>query len=128
MENLIDAGASIAYGPNGDPVLTRFAMDLAHHDPAFDTARILTNRLLRALGFLYEHGWQPADVMHVVGRGLTQRVTRLGSAVVLHESVVRPAANRAPQEWLDQLTELGTPPDGQVPVCARWFAQERIEC
>ena len=126
MEDLIDAGASIAHGPSADPLLKQFATDLAQLDPAFDTAKLLTTRLLRAVGFLYEHGWQPADVMHVVARGLPQRTARLGAAVVLHESVVHRAANRAPQEWLEQLAELGTPPDAGVPVCSGWFDQERI--
>ncbi|SDG99981.1 DUF2786 domain-containing protein [Klenkia brasiliensis] len=62
--------------------------------------------LVAALAGLWARGWQPADVVHVVGRRTSRRAARLAAAAVRAEAEVTRAADRAPRPWLDQLGAL----------------------
>ena len=65
---------------------------------------LATERLLMALRELYTHGWQPADVVHIVLRRSKSRpAAAFARRVVGHEAVHSDALARAPQEWLAQL-------------------------
>ena len=68
---------------------------------------LATERLLMALRDLYTHGWQPADVVHIVLRRSKSRpAAAFARRVVGHEAVRSDAHARAPQEWLAQLPAL----------------------
>jgi hypothetical protein len=60
------------------------------------------------LPLLWEGGWQPADVVHVVGRRVTQRAARLVGAVIADDAATSGVADRAPHAWSAQLAELGS--------------------
>ncbi|SEM39925.1 DUF2786 domain-containing protein [Rhodococcus maanshanensis] len=59
-----------------------------------------------ALAQAYEHGWQPADVIHVTRRALDATVTLTAAALILEESRRSRAWSRAPRQWLDQLQAI----------------------
>ncbi len=82
-------------GPEQDPDLD-LGLDLD------DAERALT----AAVRGLWDRGWQPADVVHVVGRRTSRRAARLVAAVVRAEALASRAAERAPRPWVDQLEAL----------------------
>lgn len=84
----------------------RAATRLAVVDPGVDEDGLAGSLLIDLLRGLWERGWQPVDVAHVVRRSLTQRVTRLAIAVIAVEARAAGAAARAPEDWLDQLAAL----------------------
>ncbi|MGK5171106.1 DUF2786 domain-containing protein [Geodermatophilus sp. CPCC 205761] len=101
---------------------------LAERDPAVDRTGGATRALLAALDDAWERGWQPADVVHVIGRGATARARTLTLALIAEDARVRDAASRAPEGWLEQLRELGAlrPGDADVVgVVGAWHRAER---
>lgn len=87
------------------------------------TERIVSRSLLTQIGIAYEKGWQPADLMHVVRRETGGRIRRLAGAAVLEQALQFGAFDRAPQEWLRQLTTiLGSPPAEEGRPAKDWNA------
>lgn len=80
---------------------------LAAIDPRIDEDDLVTGLLLGLLRGLWERGWQPADVAHVVRRATTARATRLALAAMAADARAVGAAARAPEEWAAQLSALG---------------------
>ena len=70
------------------------------------TARLATALLLERVATLYESGWQPADVMHVVRARLGNRFTTQVAGLLVEQALQQRAPDRAPQYWLDQLSAL----------------------
>ncbi len=68
---------------------------------------VLATLLQRSVDSAFAHGWQPADLAHLVKRELTQRAHRLAIALIAEHSRRHEAATRAPRPWLDQLEDLG---------------------
>jgi hypothetical protein len=97
--------------------------------PAVDEDGLVTRLLGTLLGALWERGWQPADVVHVVRRSTTQRVVRLAIAAISAEAAEKSAATRAPEEWVAQLTALDAPGrlvGAEVPAVAAWRRAEGL--
>lgn len=67
----------------------------------------LNTTLLDLVDRLLEAGWYPADLVHATKRQFNQRTSRLVVACLAVHARRRQAVERAPQEWLDQLHELG---------------------
>jgi hypothetical protein len=93
----------------------------------------LESRFQRRIDLLFANGWQPADLAHVVRRNGTQRSTRLLLGYVSQHSRREQAPTRAPQQWLDQLLELGVlGPDGAIvgghgEIIDRWIRAEQLD-
>jgi Protein of unknown function (DUF2786) len=80
---------------------------------------LITGRLYSLVTSLWEHGWQPLDLVHVVRKTIPRSAQVIAAVITEHATAVS-AADRAPQDWLDQLravaeetvelaTELGPP-------------------
>ena len=92
--------------------LVVFAGTAGRADPAL-AERMATAMLLDRLSWLYENGWQPADVVHVVRARLGNRFLAPATALIAAQAVAERAVDRAPQHWLDQLSALiDVPLDG----------------
>ena len=98
---------------------------LVAHDPEVDRAGAATAALLSALSDTWERGWQPADVVHAVRRGVATRPVALAVALIAEEARRAGAAARAPGPWLDQLRELGALEPGDPSVVAAWHRAAR---
>jgi hypothetical protein len=61
-----------------------------------------TARLRYVLAGLWEHGWQPLDLLHVVHKS-SPRLAPLIAAVITDQAEVVRAMQQAPQDWLNQL-------------------------
>jgi hypothetical protein len=126
VDQLLLSGARAASGPQAHAAeLERHVLALTVSDPEVDSQRLLTARLLAAVARLHEHGWQPADLLHVVGRAWTQRVQRLAAAVLAQEAATTHAAVRAPEAWAAQLADHG--PDHGPDVVAAWHRREGLD-
>lgn len=55
---------------------------------------------------MYEGGWQPLDLLHIVRRQQTASIAGLAAAAVLHQSDLTAAHERAPESWVEQLSEI----------------------
>ena len=127
VEALVLSGASSAYGGGADTfLLSRYVERLAALDGGIDTDGAAAAVLHRLLGALWERGWQPMDVMHVVRREWPQRVGRLALAVIAHEAHVSGAMTRAPEEWAGQLRAIGAEGSSRMPAVHRWWAAEGL--
>jgi len=62
----------------------------------------LTLRLMAVLASLWERGWQPADLLHVVRRSDSQ-IARLLAAAITEQARRSRAEERAPAAWRSQL-------------------------
>lgn len=96
-----------------------------HHD--------LTTRLQRVADALLDAGWQPADLVHATTRRFNRRTGRLVAALLAVHSRRTDAARRAPDEWLQQLHDLGvyhrargTVVGGADDPLATWARQEKV--
>lgn len=97
---------------SGDPVF----LDNAVHElvvfggqegNATTAGLVATRLLMQQVAIAYEHGWQPADLVHVVRREHGQRLAKLAAAVVVAQGRIERAPIRAPQDWCRQLQALG---------------------
>ncbi|MCZ2804478.1 DUF2786 domain-containing protein [Modestobacter sp. VKM Ac-2983] len=119
---LLQAGGRLAAEPGVqaaelDPVVAR----LVRRDTGVDSDGRAQQVLTEALPRLWEGGWQPADVVHVARRKVSQRGARLVAAVVAAEAGAAAAA--PPEAWAAQLAAL---PTGHRSV-TEWWRGERIE-
>jgi hypothetical protein len=116
---LVLAGARLAAQPGVTAAeLDRVVDRVLLRDPGVDSAGVAQLVLVDLLPTLWEAGWQPADVVHVVGRRVTQRAARLAAGVVAAGS--RTAAPDMPPAWSAQLAELAGGPGS---VTAWWRAE-----
>jgi hypothetical protein len=125
---LHDGALAVAGLGPGDP--DRFAAQMAAVDPAPDADGVVERIGLDLLANLWEHGWQPADAVHIVRRQGAARPTRLAVALVLQQAEVADAASRAPDDWRAQLEDLKReflrPGDPSPSLIGAWARHERI--
>lgn len=94
--------------------------------------RALSRQLIDMAATLWEDGWEPVDLVHVLRRHGTVRLTRLGSAVVAAEAVTSGAFAKAPPRWLAQLDALNAgvaaaaDDDDGLALLIRWRASEKV--
>ena len=93
--------------------------------------RALSGRLMAALAILWEHGWEPVDVLHVVRRHLTARLARLVTATIVAQAQAGGAFAQAPPRWLGQWEALGvvaeaTGRDDGLGMLSGWRASEKV--
>ncbi|MGY1694065.1 DUF2786 domain-containing protein [Geodermatophilus sp. SYSU D00814] len=105
-------------------VASELAATLAARHPDVDGTGTATRALLAALDDTWERGWQPADVVHAARAQVTAASVPLVLALVAEHARRTDAAARAPQTWLDQLRELGTPSAGDPAVVGAWARRE----
>jgi hypothetical protein len=91
-------------------------------------ATMVTQAVYRLLGQLWESGWQPLDMVHIVKRHQGARGAALVTAAIGGQAARDRHFDRAPQEWIDQLVSLGIPPSqpegaGDWVLAAWQFAQ-----
>ncbi len=89
--------------------------------------------LVAGLARMFDNGWQPADVAHVVKRDYTLQTQRLAIALIAAHARVNGAVDRAPLAWLSQLEDLGafdadagTIIGGHAEAVATWARTERL--
>ncbi|WP_149361035.1 DUF2786 domain-containing protein [Lolliginicoccus suaedae] len=109
MEMVLD-GAHASVGSrrsraHATSIADRLAAIDAGREPWLAT-RVASELLLAAMDSLYEHGWQPLDVVHVVRRAHAAPVLELAVATVTHQAVLANAEHRAPLPWVEQLREV----------------------
>lgn len=63
---------------------------------------LTTARLRYVVAALWEHGWQPFDLLHVVHKS-SPRLAPLVAAVITDQAEAVRAMGRAPQDWISQL-------------------------
>jgi hypothetical protein len=125
---LHDGALAVAgFGPgNAD----RFASRLAVLDPAVDADGTVQRIGVDLVANLWEHGWQPADAVHIVRRQGSARATRLAVALVLRQAEATQAHSRAPDDWRRQLDELADEIPARdrspAPLISRWAQQEGL--
>lgn len=78
----------------------------AASSPHLDPAMLVVNEVLSRITAAYENGWQPLNLVHATRRQTTSAGATWLSRAVLVEAVRTRAADRAPQEWVDQLHAL----------------------
>lgn len=95
------------------------------------TDELLSARLLGTVSRLFEHGWQPRDLLHVAGRVDTW-ASALAADVAVEQIRRSPRASSAPPAWREQLeaaaehaaaADLGRWSTGPS---ARWRAVDRL--
>lgn len=110
---LLSNGAHLAFGPATDearvePIIQCLvASGSAEHFPPLLAAELATDALIAAVGVLWENGWQPLDVVHIVRRHQGARGVALVTAVVTEQARLERAVERAPADWAAQLASLG---------------------
>jgi hypothetical protein len=63
---------------------------------------LITGRLFALVTALWEHGWQPLDLVHIVRKAIPRSAQLIAAVITEHASAVG-VETRAPREWLDQL-------------------------
>ena len=106
-------------------VARELAATLAVRDPSVDAHGTATRSLLTALEEAWERGWQPADVVHLARREVTTGAGTLVVALIGEHARRSGAASRAPQAWVEQLTELDALVPGDPEVVNAWHLAER---
>ena len=120
---LLMAGARLAAQPGvTGHELDRVVDRLLVRDPAVDSDGHAQQVLRGLLPPLWEGGWQPADVAHVVRRKVSSRAARLVAAVISEEATAEGVAGRAPRAWTAQLAEM----ESAARTVAGWWRAERI--
>src|SRR5688572_12084807 len=106
-------------------VAQELAATFAARDPSVDSDGIATRALLTALEETWERGWQPADVVHVARREATTGSVPLVVALIAEHARRSDAAFRAPDAWMEQLSELGALTPGDPAVVSAWHRTGR---
>ncbi len=91
--------------------------------------------IVRLVRNLWERGWRPVDLAHVVRRRTNARLLRLFASLLDAEAAASGAADRAPAEWVDQLRSIGATliarAPGSDPISApaitRWRRAEWLD-
>ena len=136
---LLVAGADAAFGDNEDEAALDQAVQSivvrSASEPTHLAAAVATDRLLQLTGMLWEDGWQPTDLAHIVRRHQGTRGAWMIVAVIGQQHVRAGLAEHAPAEWIAQLKSLGTgsgarstagPPATSDWLITDWFAGRGI--
>ena len=116
----------LRHGALGDAEVSReLAATLATRRPDVDEHGVATDALLTALDEAWERGWQPADVVHVARKEATVTSVPLVVALIGEHARRTDAASRAPDAWLEQLSELDALGPGNPAVVQAWHRAER---
>jgi hypothetical protein len=116
----------LRHGALSDPgVAQELAATLATRDPSVDAQGNVTQALLTALEAAWERGWQPADVVHIARREATSGSVPLAVALIGEHARRNDAVYRAPDAWVEQLSELGALAPGDPAVVSAWYQAER---
>jgi hypothetical protein len=107
-------------------VARELAATLATREPSVDAQGAVTHALLDALEEAWERGWQPADIVHVALREATAGSVPLVVALIAEHSRRSDAVHRAPDAWVDQLSELGALDGGDPAVVDAWRRTARL--
>ncbi|ORI18375.1 DUF2786 domain-containing protein [Rhodococcus sp. 1168] len=106
VPELLRQGADVSYGKGRDLRRVDEIVDrliaLEDHDASALASLALTNMIET----MYEAGWQPFDLLHIVKRQQTLAVSSLAAAVLLHQSDLTNSHDRAPENWVDQLSDI----------------------
>jgi hypothetical protein len=86
----------------------------------------VTQALLTALEETWERGWQPADVVHLARREATAGSVPLAVALIGEHARRSDAVHRAPDAWVEQLSELGALGPGDPAVVDAWRRAQRL--
>ncbi|MGJ9423555.1 DUF2786 domain-containing protein [Aeromicrobium sp. CF3.5] len=78
----------------------------AASSPHLDPASLVVDEAMSMLRSAWEHGWQPAELVHATRRRTSAASATWMASAVLVEADDTSAADRAPQAWIDQLQAL----------------------
>jgi hypothetical protein len=120
LSELLQGGALSHAG-----LVQELAATLAVQDPSVDERGIATRTLLTTLEGTWERGWQPADVVHVARREATTGSVPLLVALIGEHARRTGAVSRAPDTWVEQLSELGALAPGDPAVVSAWHRAEQ---
>ena len=131
---MIGIAAHWAHGPQADADLFERALKrlVAFGNVSGETRRqvetALASQLVRAVRVLWDNGWQPFDLIHVVRRQCGVRVGRLCTMTVAVDAVAGGVVLRAPQGWIDQLTALDAADSALAiyEIVPRWIQHEAL--
>lgn len=112
--------------PTDAGVAQELAATLARRDPSVDAQGGTTQALLTALEETWERGWEPADVVHVARREATSGSVPLVVALIGEHARRSDAEHRAPDAWVEQLSDLGALGPGDPAVVSAWYRSERL--
>jgi hypothetical protein len=113
IAGLLESGAELAFGPSLDEVRVERVIQclVGFQSPERDRpllpAELATDGFNVAVGVLWENGWQPLDLVHVVRRHQGTRGAALVTAVITEQARLERAVERAPADWAAQLASLG---------------------
>ena len=113
IAGLLSSGAELAFGPARDEVrVERIIQCLVGFGSSEQfrptlAAELATTALTAAVGVLWENGWQPLELVHIVRRHQGARGVALVTAVLTEQARLDRAVERAPAEWSAQLASLG---------------------
>ena len=125
MTNVAWLADLLRHGLPRDPAVAQeLTATLAVRFPVVDEHGIATEVLLTALEEAWERGYQPADVVHVARRATTSSVP-LVVALIGEHTRRSDAVARAPEAWLEQLSDLGALEPGDPAVVNAWHRAER---
>ncbi len=79
-------------------------------EPTPTTFAALDAQLGASIGVLWEHGWQPADLVHAARRLGNGRMARLVARIALGQAAATDAYAHAPETWVRQLRSLPAKP------------------
>jgi hypothetical protein len=109
-----------------DADITReLAETFARRDPMVDADGAASRVLLSCLDETWERGWQPADVVHLAQREATSSSVPLAVALIAEHARRTDAVTRAPEAWVEQLTELEALDPGDPAVVHAWHRADR---
>ena len=106
-------------------VAQELAAVLATRAPSIDDDGIVTRTLLTALDETWERGWQPTDVVHVARREATTGSVPLVVGLIGEHARRSDAGFRAPDAWVELLSELGALAPGDPFAVGAWHRAER---
>lgn len=84
------------------------------NQPEVDPALLVGQEVLASLERTWNYGWQPADIVHLVRRKGSGAMADWIALAITHEARRSHAADRAPMDWLDQLSGLGVADAGSA--------------
>ncbi len=107
---LLVTGAEAAFGDRADEATVDQVVQAIIVGTASEpllAARLATDWLVRLTGMLWENGWQPLDLVHIVRRHQGSRGSALVVAVIGEQARRAAVADRAPADWTAQLASIG---------------------
>nr|WP_296767424.1 DUF2786 domain-containing protein [Rhodococcus sp. (in: high G+C Gram-positive bacteria)] len=103
---LLRRGADASYGKGRDLRIVDDVADRLISLESHDASALASLALTNMIDTMYEAGWQPFDLLHIVRRQQTVAVSSLAAAALLHQSDLTDAHDRAPERWVDQLSDI----------------------